>query len=111
MASYTETYADNFMEMLNAHLEKGFEVNNTTPSNLRKPETTTSTTANSEANRTENIQISLFFSSVGFLLGFLVAFIFFRQKFKAVKAEYEVRIDEARTSIDRMLKIAAQQSE
>ena len=105
----TEFKEIGMMEMLNKHLEEGFNVENTLPNNFVKPKNTEieSTTTGPETNRTETVQITIFFSSLGFILGALVAFIVFKRKLRAIKAEYEVRIDEARTSIDRMLKIAS----
>ena len=42
----------------------------------------------------------------GFLFGAIVAIVFFNVKIKQIKKEYETRLNEARSSLDRMLKIA-----
>lgn len=41
-----------------------------------------------------------------FFLGALIVFVYFKIKIKRIKADYEIRINEARSSLDRMLKIA-----
>lgn len=43
----------------------------------------------------------------GFILGCLVAFVFFRRKIKKIKYTYDTRLEEARASLDRMLVIAS----
>lgn len=43
----------------------------------------------------------------GFLLGCLVAFIIFKRKIKKMKYTYEMRLEETRASLDRMLVIAS----
>lgn len=49
----------------------------------------------------------VFFLSGGFLLGVIVAAIFFSVKIKRIKKDCETRLNEARSALDRMLKIAA----
>lgn len=45
----------------------------------------------------------------GFFLGALVMCVYFKIKMKRVKADYETRINEARSALDRMLKIASKE--
>lgn len=45
----------------------------------------------------------------GFLLGALVMILYFKIKIKKIKSDCDTRINEARTALDRMLKIAAKE--
>lgn len=47
------------------------------------------------------------FSVVGFVLGILVTSLFFKKKIRKLKQEYEIRINESRTSLDRIIELAA----
>lgn len=48
-------------------------------------------------------QNHLICGTIGFLLGILVAFLYFRIRIKKIKAECEARINEARASLDKMI--------
>jgi hypothetical protein len=48
-------------------------------------------------------------AGIGFLIGALTTFLFFRIQIKKIRTEYNIRLTEARESLDRVLKIAARE--
>lgn len=54
-------------------------------------------------------QDHLICGAIGFLMGVIVAFLYFRIRIKKIKVECETRVNEARASLDKMISVIAKE--